>query len=707
MENYVLYSFDIFDTLITRNTATPAGIFLLTQKDIKKNKELSQILPNFFIDNFVEIRIEAERTAAIEGKKEGIVSIDINYIYNVMGKIFDINSDLMDKIRQLEIKREKQLSIPITENVKKLKEIIKSGKRVVLISDMYLHETDIRDMLLQHDNIFRNITIYVSCECNKLKSDGKLFAYVKKMENIEYCRWQHMGDNNISDVINAKKYGINAIQYEYVNLPNRVKKILNERDLGEQLIFGAEKNARLKSIMTEGYTWGTYIGASILIPYVLWILGECIQNNINHLFFVARDGFIVKKIADEIIREYDFNIVTYYIYGSRKAWRLSNDRPENVLKIESLIASEKAELIRLYIEQELKDIDTDFAFVDVQGTGLTEEWLSKILDNNKITTFFLHKISNNYNTNNSNRSYMVHTINEISVIELLTRAPHGRVTGYLKNDENKIVPVFDDLSETCKEKYDKEYEKGVMEVLTFILNNSYNLLNRANLWKVSQKYLIDLLEYPDKESADYFGEINFEKTIDGKDEYVKFAPKLSVKDMKSIYLFHDFSMKEWKGCSIKYSELRNSKDVDRMREHYKKIDKNLWGSLERIGHFGLGQIKKELGKNKSKDNQRTYEVCSTDLKNKIALYGAGKVGKDIYDQVRKYKKIELVGWFDKNSQAYQEIGMKVRNIEEIKKEDFEQIIICVKDESIADNIKKNLISIGIPNDKIYWNDYTK
>ena len=47
----MLYSFDIFDTIITRNTATPDGIFALMQYDLQHNRKYVAI-DKYIKDNF-------------------------------------------------------------------------------------------------------------------------------------------------------------------------------------------------------------------------------------------------------------------------------------------------------------------------------------------------------------------------------------------------------------------------------------------------------------------------------------------------------------------------------------------------------------------------------------------------------------------------------------------------------------------------------
>lgn len=54
-----MYSFDIFDTLITRRTAAPKGIFMLMQGIMRKTGGY----PPFLTENFYELRVGAEELA--------------------------------------------------------------------------------------------------------------------------------------------------------------------------------------------------------------------------------------------------------------------------------------------------------------------------------------------------------------------------------------------------------------------------------------------------------------------------------------------------------------------------------------------------------------------------------------------------------------------------------------------------------------------
>ena len=69
-----MYSFDIFDTLITRATAEPKGIFKLMQEIMREKGGY----PPFLTENFYELRVGAEELAwryvSSRGKREVTLS---------------------------------------------------------------------------------------------------------------------------------------------------------------------------------------------------------------------------------------------------------------------------------------------------------------------------------------------------------------------------------------------------------------------------------------------------------------------------------------------------------------------------------------------------------------------------------------------------------------------------------------------------------
>lgn len=95
---------------------------------------------------------------------------------------------------------------------------------------------------------------------------------------------------------------------------------------------------------------------------------------------------------------------------------------------------------------------------------------------------------------------------------------------------------------------------------------------------------------------------------------------------------------------------------------------------------------------------------NTILKNSaVFIYGAGKVGKSYINELKLTNYAMIVGWADKNYKSIKEYnGMNVMSPEEIKMTKFDVILIAVRNEEISKAITRDLIDMGIPEEKIIW-----
>ncbi len=78
---------------------------------------------------------------------------------------------------------------------------------------------------------------------------------------------------------------------------------------------------------------------------------------------------------------------------------------------------------------------------------------------------------------------------------------------------------------------------------------------------------------------------------------------------------------------------------------------------------------------------------------RIILYGKGKVGEYYHRELEKTPYCKSVIWMDKNN-ADILIGMS--------REEYDYVVIAVKDSGVADEITAELKTMGIPQDKIVW-----
>ncbi len=91
----------------------------------------------------------------------------------------------------------------------------------------------------------------------------------------------------------------------------------------------------------------------------------------------------------------------------------------------------------------------------------------------------------------------------------------------------------------------------------------------------------------------------------------------------------------------------------------------------------------------------------------IILYGAGRVGIEIYKELCCYSGCDIVGWVDKNFDIIDNPYYKITPVESIINMDYDYIIITVLDEQTAYQIKDELLIRGINPLKIVCNKIKK
>lgn len=589
VDNIQLYSFDIFDTLITRLTATPYGIFVLMQNELLSNK-MYESMPLYFRQNFAEYRRMSEHYLySYNDCVNGFMDCTFDEIYENLQSNYNLTDSDVHQLKELELRTEYNNIIGIPVNINIIKDLIANEKKVILISDMYHSADVIRSWLMKVDNIFADVKIYVSSECRCKKRGSELFKYVQKLENVPYENWHHYGDNEVSDFQDAAAIGIKAEKFLYTNLKPYEKKVINKyvNDTEIQLLIGCAKNVRLLSDDSK-FDLGASLTAPILIPYVLWVLDEAVKKNFKRLYFIARDGFILKEIADYIIKTRSLDIETKYIYGSRAAWqkpsiavcldnldpiimqyglnkeflskalgvsekRLTKFLPENlresnknfnkeqrkeildalkgnkkyISKLQSE-NTEKCENLIGYMKQEIDFSDDNFAFVDLSGSGVTQNCLASVINtfyDKPINSFYFRNGIYKVEPKNVNRFYFIQRNDACALLELTSRAPHGQTTGYKCNSEGKYEPILDKNDVDTKSWGFDAYLQGILSFVQGyeVISRNYSIDCRFPV--IANEYSDWLKTAIDKETADGLGTIVYAHV--GSHEGREVAPKIT------------------------------------------------------------------------------------------------------------------------------------------------------------------------------------
>ncbi len=602
-----LISFDVFDTLVTRKVSSPSGIFNLMQYHLERSKreDILDILKN----DFYNIRKNEERLVRssrwLENKlgdnplKE-YAEITFDEIYESLKCDYGLSDDLVTFLKNLEIETEKKNLVVIKKNLDLLKSLISSGKRVILISDMYYPEKTMRDILCTLDDSFKSLPLYVSCDYGVAKGGGgDLYRKIQEIENVSFDRWCHCGDNYDVDIKNSPT---KKVVYHKSNrmLPYEEELLEKHPNTFSELTVGVSKILRSNYNQTDYqdvYDFGTSFVAPILYNYVKYILQQASLHGYKTLYFVARDALILKLIADKMIEIQKLDIKTKYIYGSRLVWRIPTettydpliryffyeyierispafiahrlgiDKEEckdmmgasdidtpllysDIIKIRDKFLSDKSIRERIievnrskaslsieYLKQELDLTQKDIVFVDSLGSGLSIDCVAKLLgDIKNIKTYYMIKYSVD-NSITTNYSFGLKTIQYDYWLEVVLPTLDGTTLSY-KKENDKIIPVTEEnkIGKYIKEWGYDTYTRSILDYVELMLNTELTNNIDTNTLYIYNIYRDFLLYKADKTTAKVFGNIPYD-LVNDVSGVIGTAPKISLFTFISKFLF--------------------------------------------------------------------------------------------------------------------------------------------------------------------------
>ncbi|WP_312996568.1 hypothetical protein [Leclercia sp.] len=313
-------SFDIFDTLVQRAIRVPKDIFIHVGKEVENITGLNP-------QSFALLRAETERTVRAKSKHE---EITINEIYDEITSYLKLQPKLTQKLINIEVKTEVLYSLPRKSGLELLSYAIKSGKRVFLISDMYLDKGHILEILNKHSIKIPSEDIYVSSEIRLQKHSGNLFNRFLNEQNLKAELGLHIGDNAIGDGKSAEINGIQPLiipkAYDLIKTnPFYHKEITNKSSFNSSLYSGLLISKLYDDSLTHvngiacnnkcllGYS----VIGPLLVSFSKWLAKNCKENGIREIYFLSRDGKIFKNAFDKLFSEPDFS--TKYLYASRRS----------------------------------------------------------------------------------------------------------------------------------------------------------------------------------------------------------------------------------------------------------------------------------------------------------------------------------------------------------------------------------------------------
>ena len=308
LQDVDLVSFDLFDTLVSRPARRPDAVLKLVEHRVAT--EEGRPIPLFTERRAAENRVRA--------RKHHQGDVNLTEIYAELAASGTIPGDVVARAQALEKRIDLGALRPRSEVIEILKAAHERGKRIVLMTDTYYEEADIRGILRTIGVADLFAALYVSNAFGARKDRGDLWRHVEEVEAVPRARWLHVGDNEHSDIQAACD---RRIPYLHVAHPAKILAqsgfVRDEGDLARtwssDLIIGhamltlcrnpfldraCPPYISLGSARDVGYV----VFGPLMLLFMSWLIRHEALGRVERLYFLAREGDFLVKVY-RLIRE--------------------------------------------------------------------------------------------------------------------------------------------------------------------------------------------------------------------------------------------------------------------------------------------------------------------------------------------------------------------------------------------------------------------
>ena len=296
---------DCFDTLIVRNEH-PYGV-------VRRWCEcVNRLYPNIDKETIYSDRMELTKCKALA--TEGVISVYgiLASKYYEMGLITD-KEEFIKEISVLELKCEEstaQENYKVTRFLKTQKD---NGSIIYCITDYHLSSDSIHTILRTLGIEFLD-GVFSSADYGKSKHEGTLYKTVLDILQVDPSECLMVGDNIVSDIENAKRYGFHT-KYFPNSFHKDILRIKNKINMSSPSIGQVGKELWKNSDSYEEFS-------VIFFTFCARLYESAISRNATTVVFLAREGYFLKQCFETFQRlriPHDKRLKTDYLKCSRRA----------------------------------------------------------------------------------------------------------------------------------------------------------------------------------------------------------------------------------------------------------------------------------------------------------------------------------------------------------------------------------------------------
>jgi predicted HAD superfamily hydrolase len=322
-------SFDMFDTLVLRAVRQPKDLFRLIEEAARVRTGDNQL-------TFAGMRMLAERQARDEVHADGSSEdITLDAIYGKLAGLMELSPSRLEELKQLEIELETAFCLRNDYMYEVYHHCLASGKEVIIVSDMYLPVT-VLERMLANNGFTGYRKLYLSADIGLTKETGRLFRHVREDLDCLAGEMLHIGDHPVSDVRRPREAG-HPVSYYQKSLDyvmgskaylSAFRELLKAEEIRpEESIF---LGLLVKKLYTDRmqspeksfwYLFGYEAIGILYYGFVRWLKQQAAADGVKRLYFLARDGHVMKRVYDMISEEQtEEAIPSAYLYASRRAF---------------------------------------------------------------------------------------------------------------------------------------------------------------------------------------------------------------------------------------------------------------------------------------------------------------------------------------------------------------------------------------------------
>lgn len=407
-------SFDLFDTLITRKVFAYTDVFELVDLRLRE-KEIR-------IPDFAKFRLYAEKELSRDNAP-GLENI-YKCVLKKVGGGFITASELaaIEWETDFAVMRAREAVCDI------FRRLVAEGKQVVITTDSYYSETQIRQ-ILERFHLAGADQILVSSELGTSKTQR---LYETLAGGYPLKKILHIGDDELADIEKAARYGIETYHiYSGIDLFYALGGLGFEDDIhtladrvkagmfiaylfNNPFLFEDEER---KLAVENAFGIGYLFCAPVLTDFLFWMKKEAETQGYRQLLFCARDGYLPGRLFKKIS---SCTNAIYFLSSRTAAVRAGMENEEDIAYVDSMkyfgtseeslrtrfgiavddinhIGRDKEILLKAKTQRELYkkylkklDIqDSDIAIFDFVAKGTTQMYLQKLFEQRLKGFYFL------------------------------------------------------------------------------------------------------------------------------------------------------------------------------------------------------------------------------------------------------------------------------------------------------------------------------